>query len=169
MPLKRIFLCGTPAGQKEKGPAAEPLCGRPPFFPPQAPKGGQKAGALPGGGALRDAVFNVSRVALMAAAMTPRALASGEGPNALLYAATQDRLHQPYRKGLMQPSWDLIQAFRSRGFAAMVSGAGPCVLVLHHGDAVAYIAEVAAKKLASGHWKVLHLPIDTVGVQVERK
>ena len=88
--------------------------------------------ALPGEVAYRDAVFNVSRVALMAAAMNPRALASGEEPNALLYAATQDRLHQPYRKGLMQPSWDLIQAFRSRGFAAMVSGAGPCVLVLHH-------------------------------------
>lgn len=119
--------------------------------------------------AYRDAVFNVSRVALMAAAMNPRALASGEEPNALLYAATQDRLHQPYRKGLMQPSWDLIQAFRSRGFAAMVSGAGPCVLVLHHGDAVADIDEVAAEQLASGHWKVLHLPIDTVGVQVERK
>ena len=114
-------------------------------------------------------MFNVSRVALMSAAMNPRALASGEEPNALLYAATQDRLHQPYRKGLMQPSWDLIQAFRSRGFAAMVSGAGPCVLVLHHGDAVADIDEVAAEQLASGHWKVLHLPIDTVGVQVERK
>jgi len=125
--------------------------------------------ALPGEVAYRDAVFNVSRVALMAAAMNPRALAAGEEPNALLYAATQDRLHQPYRKGLMQPSWDLIQAFRSRGFAAMVSGAGPCVLVLHHGDAVADIDEVAAKQLASGHWKVLHLPIDTVGVQVERK
>ena len=124
--------------------------------------------ALPGEVAYRDAVFNVSRVALMAAAMNPRALASGEEPNALLYAATQDRLHQPYRKGLMQPSWDLIQAFRSRGFAAMVSGAGPCVLVLHHGDAVADIDEVAAEQLASGHWKVLRLPIDTVGVQVER-
>ena len=61
--------------------------------------------ALPGEVAYRDAVFNVSRVALMAAAMNPRALASGEEPNALLYAATQDRLHQPYRKGLMQPSW----------------------------------------------------------------
>ena len=39
MPLKRIFLCGTPAGQKEKGPAAEPLCGRPLFAPSEAQKG----------------------------------------------------------------------------------------------------------------------------------
>ena len=51
----------------------------------------------------------------------------------------------------------------------MVSGAGTCVLVLHHGDAVADIDEGAAEQRASGHWKVLHLPIDTVGVQVERK
>ena len=90
--------------------------------------------ALPGEVAYRDAVFNVSRVALMAAAMNPRALASGEEPNALLYAATQDRLHQPYRKGscsVMGPDSGVpFPWFRRHGVRRR-----PCVLVLHHGDA----------------------------------
>ena len=132
--------------------------------------------ALPGELPYRDAVFNVSRVGLLPAAMNPGALAgvkSGAADtateaNALLYTATQDKLHQPYRAPLMRPSADLIALFRSKGYAAAVSGAGPCVLVLHHGDARTAIDEVAAEQLASGHWKVLHLPIDTAGVKVER-
>ena len=86
----------------------------------------------------------------------------------MLFAATQDRLHQPYRAPLMEPSWALIQKLRSRGFASMVSGAGPCVLVLHHGDAREQLEQLASEELASGHWRVLHLGVDTKGVQVER-
>ena len=48
------------------------------------------------------------------------------------------------------------------------SGAGPCVLVLHHGDAHEELERIAAEELASGHWRVLHLAVDTKGVQVER-
>ncbi len=50
----------------------------------------------------------------------------------------------------------------------MVSGAGPCVLVLHNGDANSAIDAVAHEQLESGHWKVLHLATDTQGVQVAR-
>lgn len=158
--------------------------------------------ALPGEVAHRDAVYNVSRVGLLPAAMNPvvlaQAAAQGAGltsacpadgscavsavptvsaealsraadeANALLFCATQDRLHQGYRAPLMQPSADLISLFRSRGYAAAVSGAGPCVLVLHHGDARAAIDELAHEQLSSGHWRVLHLPINTTGVTVER-
>lgn len=69
----------------------------------------------------------------------------------------------------MPPSTELIEAFRAKGYAAAVSGAGPCVLVLHYGDAREAINQVAAAQLASGHWKVLHLPINTDGVCVERR
>ena len=41
-------------------------------------------------------------------------------------------------------------------------------LVLHSGDAREAIDAAAAEDLASGHWRVLHLPIDTTGVTVER-
>lgn len=147
--------------------------------------------ALPATLPYRDAVYNVSRVGLLPAAMNPGALAAAttasDGSdtdggvaasvtpsalaataNTLLYTATQDKLHQPYRAALMEPSWNLIERFRSHGYAAAVSGAGPCVLVLHYGDAREAIDAIAAEDLASGHWRVLHLPIDTTGVTVER-
>ena len=126
--------------------------------------------ALPGKVAFKDAVHNVSRVSLLPAAMNPGMLALGQkkNSNALLYAATQDRLHQPYRASLMEPSWALIEKMRSYGFASTVSGAGPCVLVLHHGDAREELERIAAEELSSGHWRVLHLGVDTKGVQVER-
>ena len=126
--------------------------------------------ALPTEIPFKDAVHNVSRVSLLPAAMNPAMLASGsrQNANALLFAATQDRLHQPYRALLMEPSWALIEKMRSHGFASTVSGAGPCVLVLHHGDAHEELERIAAEELASGHWRVLHLAVDTKGVQVER-
>ena len=126
--------------------------------------------ALPGKVAFKDAVHNVSRVSLLPAAMNPGMLALGQkkNANALLYAATQDRLHQPYRASLLEPSWALIEKMRSYGFASTVSGAGPCVLVLHHGDAREELERIAAEELSSGHWRVLHLGVDTKGVQVER-
>ena len=154
--------------------------------------------ALPGELPYRDAVHNISRVGLLPAAMNPGMLVgSGAGTdfgtgsgtdaasasasggrgadsgmaaqaNALLYTATQDRLHQPYRAALMPPSTELIAMFRAKGYAAAVSGAGPCVLVLHYGDARGDIDGLAARQLASGRWKVLHLPVNTAGVEVAR-
>ncbi len=152
--------------------------------------------ALPAQVSYRDAIYNVSRVSLLPAAMAPASVTAvtavngstsafngtSEGSadstlnsvelsatsNTLLYAATQDRLHQPYRAALMEPSWTLIKKLRALGYAAAVSGAGPCVLVLHHGDAREQINAVASEELSSGHWKVLHLPVDTAGVTVER-
>ncbi len=89
--------------------------------------------------------------------------------SACLCAGTQDKLHQPYRGALMPPSTELIALFRSKGYAAAVSGAGPCVLVLHYGNAREAIDQIASEQLASGHWRVLHLPINTAGVEIERR
>lgn len=70
----------------------------------------------------RDAAFNVARSALLVHALT-------NDPE-LLFIATEDKLHQPYRRNAMQTTGNLIQSLRSRGVAAMISGAGPAVLVL---------------------------------------
>lgn len=124
--------------------------------------------ALPRELPYKDAVYNVSRVGLLPAAMNPVVLAQAQS-NALLFTATQDKLHQPYRGALMPPSTELIALFRSKGYAAAVSGAGPCVLVLHYGNAREAIDQIASEQLASGHWRVLHLPINTAGVEIERR
>ncbi len=70
----------------------------------------------------RDAVAQA-----IAAAALPLAL---ERRHDLLLAATSDRLHQSYRAGLMQSSWDLMTTLRSFGVPATISGAGPTVIAV---------------------------------------
>jgi homoserine kinase len=69
-----------------------------------------------------DAAFAAGRAALLVAALTTR-------PEAL-FAATEDRLHQGYRAPAMPETAELVQRLRDEGHAAVVSGAGPTVLVL---------------------------------------
>jgi len=69
-----------------------------------------------------DAAFNAGRAGLLVLALTSR-------PE-LLLAATEDRLHQGYRAAGMPASAALLLELRSRGIAAVISGAGPSVLAL---------------------------------------
>lgn len=68
------------------------------------------------------ACFTLSRAALLVVALTQR-------PD-LLLTATEDVLHQPQRAAAMPESVQYLQFIRRHGIAAMLSGAGPAVLVL---------------------------------------
>lgn len=105
-----------------------------------------------------DAVFNVSRSALLVAALT-------QSPE-LLFEATEDRLHQDYRGEAMPATRDLIRELREAGHAAVVSGAGPSILVLA-ADPVARLAaaEIAARQQEA--WQPLFLAVDNRGATVE--
>ncbi|WP_439032495.1 homoserine kinase [Gordonia terrae] len=92
-------------------------------------------GLLPDSVPRGDAVFNLSRSALAVVALT------AEPRN--LMAASEDRLHQPYRASAMAPTSDLVAALRARGYAATVSGAGPTVLVLGTAPVPADIRQIA--------------------------
>lgn len=105
-----------------------------------------------------DAVFNVSRSALLIAALT-------QSPE-LLFEATEDRLHQNYRGGAMPATRDLIQTLRAAGHAAVVSGAGPSVLVLA-GDPGERIAAAALAEAQPGGWTAHFLAVDIKGATVE--
>jgi len=61
------------------------------------------------------------------AALLVHALA---GHPELLLAATEDRLHQRYRASHMPQAVAMIERLRADGLAAVVSGAGPSVLVI---------------------------------------
>ncbi|MDD6373980.1 MAG: homoserine kinase [Bifidobacteriaceae bacterium] len=117
--------------------------------------------ALPAQVPYSDALLNVSRVALLPAVLGGDC---GDDTNAVLFSATADKLHQSYRASLMEPSAALMGRLRAFGYASMISGAGPCVICLHDGDASDSIAAVIAESLESGHWRMIHLPIDTQGV-----
>ena len=104
-----------------------------------------------------DAVFNVSRSALLVAALT-------QSPE-LLMAATEDRLHQDYRAEAMPEAGKVIAMMREHGHAAVVSGAGPSVLVLASDPA----ERLDAAKLAAEHfpqWRALLLAVDFKGATV---
>jgi homoserine kinase len=104
-----------------------------------------------------DAVFNVSRSALLIAALT-------QSPE-LLMSATEDRLHQDYRAAAMPETDAIVKLMREHGHAAVVSGAGPSVLVLASDPA----QRLEAAKLAATHypqWKALLLAVDFKGATI---
>ncbi|MCX6501805.1 MAG: homoserine kinase [Microbacterium sp.] len=102
-----------------------------------------------------DAVFNVSRSALLIAALT-------QSPE-LLMAATEDKLHQSYRAAAMPETDKLVQALRAAGFAAVVSGAGPSVLVLADGPGRRLEAAQLVASHADTPWEALMLAVDFKG------
>ncbi|HEY5846091.1 MAG TPA: homoserine kinase [Microlunatus sp.] len=81
-----------------------------------------------------DAAANSSRAALLVHALS-------EEPE-LLVEATRDWLHQGYRGSAMPRSYDLLLELRGRGLAAVISGAGPSVLVLGVGDELTALADL---------------------------
>ncbi|HCJ50069.1 MAG TPA: homoserine kinase [Microbacterium sp.] len=102
-----------------------------------------------------DAVFNVSRSALLIAALT-------QSPE-LLMAATEDKLHQSYRAQAMPETDKLVRGLRAGGFAAVVSGAGPSVLVLADGPGRRLDAVDHAAALTDTRWLPRLLAVDVKG------
>ena len=77
-------------------------------------------GLLPAEVPHTDAAFTAGRAALLVHALTAAPW--------LLLAATEDRLHQPYRRCAYPATARLVDALRASGVPAAVSGAGPTVL-----------------------------------------
>ena len=102
-----------------------------------------------------EAVANSTRTALLVHALAGR-------PD-LLFAATEDFIHQKYRQEVMHKSYSLMSKLRSAGVAAFISGAGPTVLVLHSAG-VREIAEMS--RLAADHFTVQELEISPHGAEV---
>lgn len=109
-------------------------------------------GLLPDRVPLADAAFTGSRTALSVLAFTQR-------PE-LLLAATEDRLHQGYRRPAYPESADLVDALRARGVPATISGAGPTVLALTSD------ATIPSDVDLTGFTEMV-LPVDVEGARVE--
>ncbi|MBB3085948.1 homoserine kinase [Geodermatophilus sabuli] len=109
-----------------------------------------------------DAVFNASRAALLTHALTTAP--------ALLLDATDDRLHQRQRAAAMPDTLAVLERLRAAGHAAVVSGAGPSVLVLARrldgevGEEPGAVRTVA--DLTPQGWAVLPLDVDAGGAAV---
>ncbi|MCU1402020.1 MAG: homoserine kinase [Microbacteriaceae bacterium] len=105
-----------------------------------------------------DAIFNVSRSALLIAALI-------QSPE-LLLAATEDRLHQSYRASAMPETDSLITELRDEGLAAVISGAGPSILVLCSDPAQRLIAAETVARHRGTPWQSLLLAVDFKGATV---
>ncbi len=103
-----------------------------------------------------DAARQASRSALLIHALTT-------DPTFLL-DATQDWLHQEYRREAYPTSMAAVDLLRAQGHAAVVSGAGPTVLVLTRRAVVDTIA--AEVKTWGREWKLLRPAVASEGVRV---
>lgn len=109
-------------------------------------------GLLPDRVPLVDAAFTGSRTALAVLAFTRQ-------PE-LLLPATEDRLHQAYRRPAYPASADLVDALRTHGVAATISGAGPTVLALTSDGTLPEGVDLHG-------FTVVPLPVDDGGARVE--
>ena len=106
-----------------------------------------------------DAIYNIAH-----GAMVLKALELGD--EKLLRTAMQDKLHQNYRRSLIQ-DYDAIEALvRTTGAAFCLSGAGPTLLCITLDEK---LDEKLQKKLPSvtkASWQLLPLHIDFQGARI---
>jgi homoserine kinase len=141
------------------------------FIAPEPLSTEHARGVLPATVPHADAAANAGRSALLIAALTSDA-ASGAasdpgaplGPlTGTLLAATQDRLHQPYRAAVMPETAELVSRLRAIGVPAVVSGAGPSVLALL---ASPYVLDSTVRDMGIG-WDISVLDVDRQGASIQ--
>lgn len=130
------------------------------FVPPQRLATSTARSVLPEVVPHADAVRTAGRAALLVAALT-----QSEPQAATLLAATCDWLHQPYRADVVPESLNLVQRLRADGLPAVLSGAGPGVLVLDSDPAG---GRDDTDRWGVPGWEVHQSAIGPSGVQVER-
>lgn len=112
---------------------------------------------------MKDAVFNVSRSALMVAALM-------KGNIRFLRHSFDDVLHQPYRSKLIPGMYEVFRAARREGaIGVSLSGAGPCLMAytIENAEGIgdAMVEEFKKHEVVS---QAMVLDIDKRGVRVMR-
>ncbi|WP_297276291.1 homoserine kinase [uncultured Brachyspira sp.] len=115
--------------------------------------------ALPKEISFKDAIFNISRAALLTSALSSNRLD-------LLEVATDDKLHQDYRAKFIPGLKDLFkQAKDSGAYSVTISGAGSSILALVKNDEkiIKKVSESMknsfSKKKIDSEIKVLNIPV----------
>lgn len=114
---------------------------------------------LPDSYSRNDAVFNTGRGALVIKALE-------NGDQKLLNTAMDDRIHQPYRRKLIN-DYDVIEKLVKQHNAAFaLSGAGPTLLCVTKDASLAEILTKELPQLTQANWKVASLKAETNGAKV---
>ena len=133
------------------------------FIPPFELKTDKARSVLPDTYSRADAVYNLSRSALMTAS-----LFSGNLEN--LRVAVQDRILQPYRARLI-PNYDQVVrlSYELGTLGTCVSGAGPTILSMVESNEADRFAQLAREHLPDKGvegWEVLTLRAESKGAQI---
>ncbi len=133
------------------------------FIPPFELKTEMARSVLPQQYSRADAVYNLSRSALMTAS-----LFSGKLEN--LRVAVQDRIHQPYRSHLIEHLDDVFRmSYELGSLGTYVSGAGPTIISFVAADeAESFSGRAAAhlKQKGISGWKIETLATDPEGAKI---
>ena len=106
-----------------------------------------------------DAIYNISH-----GAMVLKALELGD--EKLLRNAMQDKLHQNYRRSLIQ-DYDAIEALvRTTGAAFCLSGAGPTLLCITLDEKLEDKLAAKLPTIAKANWQILPLHIEFQGAHI---
>ncbi|KAL5118600.1 hypothetical protein ACEQ8H_003451 [Pleosporales sp. CAS-2024a] len=105
----------------------------------------------------KDAVFNMQRLAVLTTA-----LGQATPDPDMIYTAMQDKLHQPFRQGLIPGLTEILQSVTPQSHPGLLgiclSGAGPTILALatENFDAIAnHLLEQFKKEGITCDWKLL--------------
>lgn len=151
---KRVYSVSVPVSDKIRFAV---------LVPPFELKTEKARSVLPENYSRADAVYNLSRSALMTAS-----LFSGNLGN--LRVAVQDRLHQPYRSGLID-HYDQVfrMTYELGSLGTYVSGAGPTIIAfVDAGHADDFIRQAAAHLEEKGiiGWQTEILRADSEGARI---
>jgi len=106
-----------------------------------------------------DAIYNIAH-----GAMVLKALELGD--EKLLRTAMQDKLHQNYRRSLIQ-DYDAIEALvRTTGAAFCLSGAGPTLLCITLDEKLDEKLQKKLPAITKANWQLLPLHIDFQGARI---
>lgn len=110
---------------------------------------------------LRDAVFNISRAALLAGALA-------KGELSFLRYALEDKIHQPYRQKLIPAMDEVFQLAKQSGaLGATISGAGPALMAYTTEKAEAIGQAMVEAFATQGQKAIYHiLSVDTHGAKI---
>jgi homoserine kinase len=112
---------------------------------------------LPESYSRKDAIFNMQRLAVLTTAL-------GQSPPDpdMIYTAMQDKLHQPYRRGLIPGLTEILQSVTPQSHPGLLgiclSGAGPTILALatRNFDSIAnHLLAEFKKEGITCDWKLL--------------
>jgi homoserine kinase len=106
-----------------------------------------------------DAIYNVSHGALVLKALEL-------GDEKLLRHAMQDKLHQKYRKSLVQDYEASESYVRTLGAGFCLSGAGPTLLCITRNPKVREKLEAKLPSITKASWEILPLQVDFEGAHI---